>query len=139
MNGFPRTLGTEDKFMSLITRNHGICSIPRDCKHGHKTLLENRGLFRPEDRARATCGIFLPEGACDLPSQPALRGKIRELALYYRDLVNSDENSDVDAVFMYAALSHLLNDFETAQTAIQVAIDLGDDSSSAENLKKLLG
>ena len=79
-----------------------------------------------------------PVGASDLPSRPALRGKIRELALYYRDVVNRDENSDVDAVFMYAALSHLLNDFETAQTAIQVAIDLGDDSSSTENLKKLL-
>ncbi len=75
-----------------------------------------------------------PVGASDLPSRPALRGKIRELALYYRDIVNSD----VDAVFMYAALSHLLNDFDTAQAAIRVAIDLGDDSSSAENLKKLL-
>ena len=79
-----------------------------------------------------------PVGASDLPSRPALRGKIRTLALHYREIVNSNENSDVDAVFMFAALSHLLNDYETAKAAVQDAIDLGDDSSSAENLKKLL-
>ncbi len=79
-----------------------------------------------------------PVGASDLPSRRDLRVKIRELTNYYRDIVNTEGEKDVDAIFMYAALSHLLNDFETAQVAVQEAIAQGDDSIGAENLKKLL-
>ena len=79
-----------------------------------------------------------PVGASDLPSRLDLRVKIRALTNYYRDIVNTEGEKDVDAIFMYAALSHLLNDFETAQVAVQEAIAQGDDSIGAENLKKLL-
>jgi len=48
------------------------------------------------------------------------------------------DRNDADSAFMLAALSYLLNDSQSALTAIRDAIDNGDDSTSAQNLKKLL-
>jgi hypothetical protein len=79
-----------------------------------------------------------PVGASDLPARLDLRVKIRKLTTYYRDIVNTESEKNVDVIFMYAALSHLLNDIETAQVAVQEAIAQGDKSTGAENLKKLL-
>ncbi len=78
-----------------------------------------------------------PEGAGDLPSRRGLNEKLGGLVDHYRGIVNRDRN-DVDSAFMLAALSYLLNDSQSALTAIRDAIDHGDDSTSAQNLKKLL-
>ncbi len=78
-----------------------------------------------------------PLGAGDLPSRPRLRERLGVLVDYYRGTVTGDRN-DVDSAFMLAALSYLLNDSQGALTAIRIAIDHGDDSTSAQNLKKLL-
>jgi len=78
-----------------------------------------------------------PEGAGDLPSRPRLKERLGVLRDYYRGIVISDRN-DADSAFMLAALSYLLNDTQSALMAIRDAIDHGDDSTSAQNLKKLL-
>ena len=79
-----------------------------------------------------------PTGASDLPSGRALKGKLCHLVSHYRETVN-DDSSDVDSKFMLAALSYFLRDSETAIAAVQSAIDEGDGSKSARNLKMLLG
>ena len=78
-----------------------------------------------------------PTGAGDLPSRRALKERLRHLVSHYREVVIHD-SSDVDASFMLGALSYLLNDSETAIVAVQSAIDEGDESISARNLKMLL-
>ena len=78
-----------------------------------------------------------PAGAGDLPSRPRLQERLGFLVDYYRGNVTRDRN-DVDSAFMLAALSYLLNDSQSALTAIRDAIEHGDDSTSAQNLKKLL-
>ena len=78
-----------------------------------------------------------PEGAGDLPSKRRLRERLGVLVDYYQGIVIRD-GDDTDSAFMLAALSYLLNDSQSAVTAISAAIDHGDDSTSARNLKKLL-
>ena len=78
-----------------------------------------------------------PDGAGDLPSKRRLRERLGVLVDYYQGLVIRDRN-DADSAFMLAALSYLLNDSKSAVTAIRAAIDHGDDSTIARNLKKLL-
>ncbi len=78
-----------------------------------------------------------PEGAGDLPSRRGLNEKLGGLVDHYRGIVTRDRN-DVDSAFMLAALSYLLNDSQSALTAIRDAIAHGDDSTGAQNLKKLL-
>ncbi len=78
-----------------------------------------------------------PDGAGDIPSRPWLQERLGALVDYYRGIVTGDRN-DIDSAFMLAALNYLLNDSQSALTAIRGAIDHGDDSTSAQNLKKLL-
>ncbi len=78
-----------------------------------------------------------PEGAGDLPSRPRLKERLGVLRDYYQGIVISDRN-DADSAFMLAALSYLLNDSQSALMTIRDAIDNGDDSTSAQNLKMLL-
>ncbi len=78
-----------------------------------------------------------PTGASDFPTRRALRVELRRLASLYRETVR-DDSSDVDSRFMLAALSFFLKDSETAVAAVQSAIDEGDESKSARNLRMLL-
>ena len=67
----------------------------------------------------------------------ALRPQLYELVHDYQE--RSDRSArDPDAAFMASALYYLLDDNDAARVAISQAVDSGDDSASAANLRRLL-
>ncbi len=78
-----------------------------------------------------------PKSLHYLTVDEALQPYILDVVDRYEERFNgSDRNPD--NAFMIAALRYLLDDTDAARSAIDQAIDNGDDSTSAANLRGLL-
>lgn len=76
------------------------------------------------------------DGAGYLPLTPELEKQLYYLAGHYRQA--SYNAYDTDAAFMLAAISHLLQDYESAHLAINQALANGDHSASTVRLKRVV-
>ncbi|NNF43129.1 MAG: hypothetical protein HKO59_02775 [Phycisphaerales bacterium] len=70
----------------------------------------------------------------DVPTDALVLDQVQRLLDVYRERLRSDR-SDIDALFMSAALQMILDDPALAFHAIDAAIDAGDDDPSAQRLR----
>lgn len=81
-----------------------------------------------------------PDSLHYLKIDPSLRASIDMLlAEYHNQLKYAQGNRQFDVIFMIAAMNYLIHDNAAASVAIErLVVKLGDDSPSAQNLRRLV-
>ena len=78
-----------------------------------------------------------PDALNEVPQNSQIADQIRALLTHYRNITR-EKPEDIDALFMTAALRHLLQEDALAYFAIDKAIDAGDSDDIARMLKSVI-